>query len=230
MLVGMAAGGLLIIRSLLVWSADPSPYRFGVDIPIAAVVLALWAGAAAILLVPPRAVLARPDGANASSALVWPLGRRFRFWTVIAAPLCGLLAAIAPVTIPIALGWDPEIPVNLWLGLPLSVALTAFAVALVWIVLRGAWHGVETTPTHLIARGYFVTRRFPRDAIISVSAVRLKWWPHVILSMLMNRDVDYAVQLSLSTGLEPLLYAATSQKTDVELGAEMVWAWRQSVA
>lgn len=227
MLIGMAAGGVLIVRSILVWGVEDGNYPFGVDIPIAAVVLALWAGAAFLLLRPPRAVLARRHGVNASIALVWPLGRRFRFWTIIAAPLAGLLAAMTPFPIPVALGWDPNIPANLTLGLPLAIALTLFNCALIWIVTRAALHGVELTPTHLIARGYFITRRYQRNDIASINAVLLKWWPSLLLSALMNRDVEHTVQLSLTDGTEPFLFAANSHERDVEIGAEMVRAWRR---
>ncbi len=227
MLFGMAAGGVLIIRSILVWGVEDTDYPFGIDIPIAAAVLVVWGCAAVALLTPPRSVLARRDGANESAALVWPLGRRFRLWTIIAAPVCGLLVAIAPFPILVALGWDPAIPANLWLGLPMAIGLALFAAALTWIVLRGALHGVEITPTHLIARGYFITRRYQRDAIVSINAVTLKWWPNLVLSTLMSREVEHTLQLSLVGGEEPMLYAANSHEHDVEIGAEMVRAWRQ---
>ncbi len=229
MLVGMAAGGVLIVRSILMWGVEGSEYPFGIDIPIAAAVLVLWAGAAALLLMPPRAVLAPRSGAKTSAVLVWPLGKRFRFWNVIATPVSGLLAAIAPFPIPVALGWDPQIPANLLLGLPIAIGITMFSGALIWIVLRGALHGVELTPTHLIARGYFLTRRYKRDEIVSINAVQLKWWPSLVLTMLMNRDVEHTLQLSLYGGSEPLLFAASSHERDVEIGADMVRAWRGSV-
>lgn len=229
MLVGMAAGGVLIVRSILVWGVEGNDYPFAIDIPIAAAVLLLWAGAAALLLMPPESVLARRAGANSPAVLVWPLGKRFRLWTVISAPICGLLAAIAPFPIPVALGWDPDIPANLWPGLPLAIGITLFAGALIWIVLRGALHGVELTPTHLIARGYFVTRRYKRDEIVSINAVQLKWWPFLVLTMLMNRDVEHTLQLSLDSGSEPLLFAANSHEHDVEIGADMVRTWREGL-
>ncbi|MGC5225414.1 hypothetical protein ACPW96_22855 [Micromonospora sp. DT81.3] len=226
MLVGMVAGGVLIVRSILVWGVEDVEYPFGIDIPIAAVVLTLWAGTAAVLLVPPRSALATRDGAKSSTALVWPLGKRFRVWTVVAAPVCGLLAAMAPFPIPVALGWDPEIPANLWLGLPLAIGITLFAGALIWLVLRAALHGVELTPTHLIARGYFITRRYRRREMVSINAVQLKWWPSLLLTMLLNRDVEHTLQLSLADGSEPLLLAANSREHDVRIGAEIVRAWR----
>lgn len=227
MLVGMVAGGALIFRSILVWGVDDGEYPFGIDIPISAAVLVLWAIAAALLLMPPRSVLAERDGVNSSTVLVWPLGKRFRVWTVVAAPVCGLLAVMAPFPIPVALGWDPEIPANLWLGLPLAIGITMFAGALIWLVLRAALHGVELTPTHLIARGYFVTRRYHRHEIVSINTVQLRAWPSLLLTMLMNRDVEHTLQLSLANGSEPLLFAANSHEHDVEIGAEMVRAWRQ---
>lgn len=229
MLVGMAAGGVLIVRSILVWGVEGDENPFAIDIPIAAAVLALWAGSVALLLMPPRSVLARTHEPVSSPVLVWPLGKRFRFWTVIAAPVCGLLAVLAPSTIFVALGWDSQIPENLWLGLSFAVGLTLFSGALIWIVLRGVLRGVELTPTHLIARGYFVTRRFKRGEIVSIDAVELRFWPGLLLSMLMNRDVEHTLRLSLTDGSEPLLFAANSHQHEVELGARMVRGWREGL-
>lgn len=227
MFFGMAAGGVFIFRSILVWGVESSDYRFGADIPISWAVLVLWAGSVALLLKPPQSVLARPDSPDPSPALVWPLGRRFRLWTVVAAPFCGPLAVLALASIPVALGWDPAIPANLWLGLPVAVGLTLFTGALIWIVLRGALHGVELTPTHLIARGYFTTRRYKRQEIVSINAVQLQGWPSVLLTTLMNRDVEHTLQLSLLDGSEPILFAANSHEHDVQTGADLVGAWRQ---
>ncbi len=72
MLVGMAAGGWLIVRSTLVWGDNNGDDAFGIDIPIAAAVLALWAGAATLLLRPPRSVLAWQSGPfRTEPLLVW---------------------------------------------------------------------------------------------------------------------------------------------------------------
>src|SRR5690606_11932092 len=85
MLIGMAAGGVLIIRSILVWGVEDEGYSFGLDIPISGAVLVLWAAAATLLLVPLPAIRARTAiGSGWGPALVWPLGRRFRVWNVVA--------------------------------------------------------------------------------------------------------------------------------------------------
>lgn len=227
MLVGMASGGLLFIRSVLVWGIDQSPYGFGIDIPIAAVVFAGWGCCVAALLHPPRPVLARRDGRNEPRVLVWPLGRRFRFWMLIAAPMGGVAAAFAPFAVPIALSPDPENRANPWFALPAAIVATVVCAAMIWMVLRGALYGVELTRTHLIARGYFVTRTYSRDTLVSINAVTITQLPALVLSGLMNRDVGHALQLSLLSGDEPVLYAANSHLHDVELGAEMVRAWRE---
>jgi hypothetical protein len=229
MLVGMAAGAVLIVRSILVWGVDNDDYQFGLDIPLSVALLILWAGAVALILLPPRGVLALRSGPfEAKRLMVWPLGRRFRMWNMLAAPVCGLLVVFVPFAIPTALGWNPGIPASPWVGLPMALGLTVAASGLVGIVMRSALHGVELTPTHLIARGYLWTRRYPRHQIVSVNAVALTFWPSALLRMLMNRDVEHSLQLSLVDGREPLLLASNSHEADVQAAAEIIRAWRSA--
>lgn len=230
MLVGMVAGGVLIVRSILVWGVDNDDYQFGPDIPISAVVLLLWAGAVVLVLLPPRGVLALRSGPFDSRLLVWSFGRRFRVWNMLAAPVCGVLAALTPFAIPTALGWSTDTPASPWIGLPIALALTVIAAGMVGLVLRSALHGVELTPTHLIARGYLWTRRYSRQEIVSINAVALKFWPSTLLWMLMNTDVEHTLQLSLANGREPLLFASNSHEADVDAGAEIIRAWRSVAA
>jgi hypothetical protein len=122
----------------------------------------------------------------------------------------------------------PDTPADLWLGLPIAIGLTVFGIAMIWIVLRTALHGVELTPTLLIARGYFRTCKYPRQSIVSINAVELNGWMSFLMTMLMNRDVEHALQLSLDDGTESLLLASNSHANDVELGAEIVRAWRSA--
>lgn len=229
MLVGMAAGAVLIVRSVLVWGVDNDEYQFGPDIPLSAALLILWAGAVALILLPPRGVLALRSGPFEAQRLrVWPLGRRFRMWNMLAAPVCGLLVVFVAFAIPTALGWYEGIPSSLWVGLPMALGLTVAASGLAGIVLRSAVHGVELTPTHLIARGYLWTRRYSRRQIVSVNAVALRFWPSVLLRILMNRDVEHSLQLSLVDGREPLLLASNSHEADAEAAAEIIRAWRSA--
>lgn len=229
MLVGMVAGGVLIVRSILVWGVGED-YAFGIDIPISAIVVLLWAISVTLLLRPPRAVLATRTGANPSVALVWPLGRRLRFWTVIATPVCGLLGAfVAPLLIQ-TVAIDLSDPVALWLGLPLSLGTLIAAIALIWAVMRGALHGVEITTSDLVARGYFFTRRYPRDSIIVVDAVKLRWWPSLLLSIVLNADVEHTVRLELADGSRQLILAANSSEHDVQIGVEMLRRWHLETA
>lgn len=225
MLVGMTAGAWFIFRAILVWGVG-GEYSFAWDIPVTAVILALWVASATVLLRPPSAVLAHRAGPFTGPVLVWALGRRFRGWNILAVPLCGVLAVLAPLTIPVALGWSPGVPASPWLGLPIAIGLTVFAAAMIWICLRSTLHGVELTPTHLIARGYLGTSRYARTTIVSVNAVELTGWHSMLLTMLLNRDVGDTVQLSLDSGEEPLLLASNSHSGDVESGAEIIRAWR----
>lgn len=227
MLIGMASGAVLIIRSILVWGVDNDEYQFGPDIPLSAALLIAWAGVVALILLPPRGVLALRSGPfDSRRLLVWPLGRRFRLWNMLAAPVCGVLVAFVPFAIPTALGWNPGIPASPWVGLPLSAGLTLVAGGLVGIVLRSALHGVELTPTHLIARGYLWTRRYPRHQIVSVNAVALRFWPSALFWMLMNSDVEHSLQLYLADGRQPLLLASNSHEADVTAAAKTIRAWR----
>lgn len=228
MLVGMAAGAVLITRSILVWGVDSDEHQFGPDIPISAAVLVLWVGAVVLLMLPPRGAIALRSGPFDSRRLVWSLGRRFRVWNMIGAPLCGLLVVIAPFAIVTALGFSPGVPANLWFGLPTGVALNVLALALVVLQLRSALHGVELTPTHLVARGYFWTRRYPRLDIVSINAVELGSWSAFLVSWFSNRYVGDTVQLSLVNGKEPLRLASNSHVPEVEAGAEIIRAWRSA--
>ncbi|GAA1929612.1 hypothetical protein GCM10009775_22080 [Microbacterium aoyamense] len=229
MLVGLTAGGWLLIRALML-AADNPPLAFGVDIPVAAAFATVWAGLVAVLLHPLRSVIARRSGPfTAAAVLVWPLGRRFRVWTMVAAPVCGLLAAGCVVLLPMTLWGDLYQGAELWLAVPFAIGLTVVGIAATWIVLRAALHGVELTSTHLIARGFFITRRYVGAQIVSINVVELKWWPSLVLSMMMNRSVEHTLQLSLEDGTEPLLFASNSHPEDVEAGAEIVRAWRAAL-
>ncbi|MFL2000577.1 PH domain-containing protein [Microbacterium sp. A1-JK] len=97
-------------------------------------------------------------------------------------------------------------------------------------MLRAATHGVELTPTHLIARGYFFTRSYRRQEIVSVGAVRLTWWPSLLLNVLLNCDVEHTLRLSLIGGAHRVLLAANSHTQDVEVAVEIVRAWCQDDA
>ena len=176
MLAGMVAGGWLAVRSILVWGVNDGSAQAALDIPFAAVILLCWVWSVVALLRPPRQVLALRGRDVTSPALIWPLGRTIRVWSMTSAPLTGLLASLAWAPIPLALGLLPDSSLNLWPALPLAVAITAFSVALIWMSLRSAIAGVELTPTTLIARGFFVTRRYHREQLRSATSVTLGWW------------------------------------------------------
>lgn len=228
MLVGMAAGAVLIVRSILVWGVGGDEYPFGPDIPISAAALLLWAGAVALLMLPPRGVIALRSGPFGARRLVWSLGRRFRMWNMLAAPVFGLVAALFPFAILTALGWGEVTSVSPWVGLPIAAALSLYAATLLVLVLRSGLHGVELTPTHLIARGYLWTWRYPRKEIMSINMIALKVWPSILLRALTNRDARHTVQLSMANGKEPLLLASNSHEPDVQAGAEIIRAWRSA--
>ncbi len=221
MLMGMISGGWLLIRSILVWGDVGGAYTFGIDIPIAATVLLVWAGCVVLLLIPPSSVLARQGGEVKTPALVWPLGRRFRVWAMAAAPICGLLGTMIPPGIVAALGSGRDI----WFALPIVIATTALGIAIIWISLRGAILGVELTPTHLIARGYFVTKTHSREDIMGVRVVSLTAWQSYLLEKVMNRVVDATAELQMHDGSKHRLFASNSHEDDLEIGAEIVRDW-----
>jgi hypothetical protein len=230
MLVGMTAAGWFSIRAILVWGTGNPAHEFGVDIPLAAAGLAAWAIATALLLLPPPSVLARLGGPFSGPVLVWPLGRRLRAWNALAVPVCGLLAAMIVGLIPAMMSWDLTDPLTLGLGIPLSLGLITCSLALVWMALRTFWLGVELNPTHLIARGYLRTQRFPRESIISVNAADLSGQQDLLLSALLNvGSVAHALQLSLDDGSERVLFASNSWRRDVRNGADIIRSWRTHV-
>lgn len=228
MLVGMAAGVVLIVRSILVWGVDGDEYPFGPDIPISAAALLLWVGAVALLMLPPRGVIALRSGPFDSRRLVWSLGRRFRAWNMIAAPVAGLAVFFSLSAVLLAVVSVVVAPAGAWLLALGTVALAAIAIGLGVLQMRGALHGVQLTPTHLIAHGYLRTRRYPRWEIVSINAVEVKFWPSILLRALTNRDARHTIQLSLASGTEPVLLASNSHETDVEAGAEVIRAWRSA--
>lgn len=226
MLIGMIAGGWLLIRSILVWGVSGPDYPFGIDIPIAAVVVTAWATAAAILLMPPSSVLAKQGGEFRGPALVWPLGQRFRGWTLLAVPISGLLAGMLPAAFAATLQAGEQ----LWIAVPVMITLAAFSAAFIWAVLRGAILGVELTPTHLIARGYFITKTFARDQIADTTIVSLTLWQSYLLEKFTNRIVDSTLELRMRDGSTRRLLASNSSEVDLIVGAEIVRDWLEAEA
>lgn len=226
MAVGMAASGWFLIRAILVWGVSGREYAFGADIPLSAVVVLFWAGAMFALMMPPASVLAHPSRPVAAAPLVvWELGNRWRFWTVIAAPVCGLLGAVVPFTIPTALGWNPTIPPNL-VGLLIAVPLTVGSVLMIWLVMRSILHGVELTPSKLVAHGYFRSQRFERRQVIDVRVVEANWWVSFMFTFFLRMDVDSALRLTLADGTQHVLHASNAHANAVERGAAVIRAWR----
>lgn len=221
MLVGVIAGGWLIVRSILTWGVGGPDYPFAADIPISAVVVALWAAASMLILVPPSSVLARQGQDVAGPALVWPLGQRFRVWNLLAIPVTGVVGFLATGAVVAAL----QSGSNAWFAIPMTVALAAFSVALIWMVLRCMILGVEITPARLHARGYFRTTSFPREEIADVAVVPLTLWQSYLLEKVTNRVVDSTIELSLRDGSRHRLLASNSTEDDLEVGALIVREW-----
>lgn len=148
---------------------------------------------------------------------------------MFAVPVCGVLGGLLPFPIPVSLGANPEIPPNLWFGLPVSLAITALGISLIWMVLRSALVGVELTTTHVIARGYFVSRQHRCDEIASADVVPLTRWQAYLLGMATNRNVVCTLQLTMRDGTRHRLLASNSYESDVTAGAEIVRDWLSAV-
>ena len=91
-LLDAGAGEILLVRILLISSSRES--RFGLDMPIEAAVLVVWGASVVVLMNPPRSVLARRVAERPSRGQVWSLGRRFRIWNLLSAPVAGLLIVV----------------------------------------------------------------------------------------------------------------------------------------
>ncbi len=210
------------MRVILISTGKPE-YTFEPDIVVAVVGLLAWAGATLVLLSPPSSVLARYYGQKSLIGVVWSLGRRFRIWNVLAVPLGGLLLGLLAV-VPIHV-WT-EGTTDLWNRL-IVTALFAFASAFTALFLvRLGICGVELTPTTLIARGYLLTRRYPRATVESAEPSELGILADFGLALLMNSGgTFYTVKIRLQNGRTRLLYASNSSLADVEHGARVVDAW-----
>lgn len=117
---------------------------------------------------------------------------------------------------------------RLLVGLPVALVAVVVGAAFVWPVARAVLVGVELTPTHLVARGYFVTRSYPRSSIMSADVREVRSWQSVVLRAAMNREVTHTLALTLEPGVERTLYAANSYEHDVDIGADTVRAWLAS--
>lgn len=228
MAAGMAASGWFLIRAILVWGVGGREYPFGADIPLSGAVVLLWSGTMFALLMPPASVLAHQSRPVADAPLVvWELGNRWRFWTVIAAPVCGLLGAFVPFAIPTALGSGPTIAPNL-VGLLIAVPLTVGSVLMIWFVMRSILHGVELTPSKLVAHGYLRSQRFERGQVLDAGVVDANRWVSLMFTVFLRMDVDSALRLTLADGTQRVLYASNAHANAVERGAAVIRAWRAS--
>ena len=221
----MAASGLLIVRAILVWGDGGDDYQFGIEMPVAFAVVLACALIVVALLFPPSEALARTTRPlSGKRSVVGGLGTEWRVWFLVAAPVCGLLVIFVPFVIPTALGWNDEIPADLWLGLPLGIIITVGSVAGIWTVARSLLHGVELTPSHLVARGYFRSRRFKRHEVVDVRIVDISWWAN-LLFLLARMGVSSTVRITLADGSRHVLNAANSRWEDMEYGVEVIRNW-----
>lgn len=228
MLAGTAVGGYFLVRSILVWGVGGAKYPFGWDIPIAGLVLVVWAVTVFFALIPPLAAVAslsRPFGFV--PVLVSPLDVRSTTQFIVAAPLLGILSAFAPFLIPTALGWNPDVAANLPLGLPMSIGMTLLMLVMIWTFTRSLRHGVALTSTTLIAYGYFRTRRFARHSIATVGLSRVGWWIALGQMVLRNYDAEGCIQLTLADESRHRLSASLTRVGNVQRGLEIIQAWAE---
>lgn len=221
----MAAGGWFGIRAILVWGVGGYPLE--ADVFVSAGVLVLWVVGVVFLLRPPsgaRATVERPTGDG--RAAVWQLGRQFRGWNVIAAPIGGVLALLLTVAVVRLLGIDPTMPPpSPWLGVPLGIFMVTATIALLGIVVRSGLLGVELTETEMVVRGYVRTRRIPRDRVTDARPDGMNPLAELLSTWAMNRRVDSALTLSLSDGSRLSLPVTHSSYPDLAEGAAIVRVW-----
>lgn len=225
MLFGEAVGGYFLLRAILVWGVGGVDYPFAWDVPLAGLTLAAWAAIVKVALAPPVAVAASSSQAVGSApALVASLDVRSSVQFIVAAPLIGVLAATLPFTFVTAFGGTPGIPANLLVGLPLAVVVTAFGLAMTWVVTGSLRHGVVLTSAVLVDYGYIRRRRFARHAIVTVRVVRIGWWTTLVRLMLRN-DAEDCIRLTLADGSEHRLSASLTPVGSTRRGAEIIQAW-----
>lgn len=226
-LLGAGAGGILLVRILLISSSRE--YRFGIDMPIEAAGLVVWGASVIVLMNPPRSVLARQATERPPRGQVWSLGRRFRIWNLLSAPVAGLLLVVllAPLGEAVNLqGLTPGTPSAF-----LMVPFTAAALVVAVFVARIGWWGVELREDVLIARGYLRSRRFRRDEIEAVWPGRVSGLGGCLLGVLMNNQGDYfALNLQRSGERAKTLYASHSSHHDILHAAQIVKWWVGSSA
>lgn len=227
-LLGAAAGGIFLVRVILVSSS--SEYAFGADIPLLGIILVAWGVGVWAFLSPPDSALAHERGGVSQPLVIWSLGRRFRFWNVIAAPILGLLLVMLSGPVLDALA---GVPSSLVPGGMNDPALPAIAIAVVlgaYFAARLPLWGAEMRGDRLIVRGFLLTRRYRRSEIESVRSSRVSGLADWMLGILMNSPttVFYALRVHLKTGRTKVLYASHSSKSDIDRAARIVTAWLAS--
>jgi len=221
-LLGAGAGGILLLRLLLISSSDE--YHFGPDIPIEAAVLVVWGASVVVLMNPPRSVLAcqRVDGPPRGH--LWSLGRKFRVWNVSAAPAVGLLLVVLLAPLAEATSEQGLLP-----GTPsafLVVPFTAAFALIVVLVARIGWWGVELKGDVLIARGFLRSRRYQRDEIEAVWPGRVSGLGGWVLGLMMNNQGDFfTVKIRRRGERTKTLYASHSTYRDAANAAQIVKVW-----
>ncbi|PTT22427.1 hypothetical protein DBR36_01995 [Microbacterium sp. HMWF026] len=224
-IIGAAAGGVFLIRAILVTSNDE--YTFGPDIPIAGAVLLLWGAGVWALLSPPSSTLAQEVDGASPSGVIWSLGRRFRAWNVGAAPVAGLLLGMlsAPsldLLAEIVSGAPSESVHD-----PALLALGGCVLPVALITARFPLWGAELRSELLIVRGVLWTRRYRKSEIVSVHSHEVTGLSDYVLGVLFNshRSVFYVMRMQLTTGRTKTLYASTSSKPDIDRAARIVTTW-----
>lgn len=217
-LVGVCAGGWLLLRSISISAVDG--WGFGPDIPLAAVLVCLWAAGVFVLVNPPTSVVADVGVGRRPVGVLSTLGRRFRFWNVISAPISGLLLVflawplIQALTEPKPAPWMPSLIAPYGVGF---VVVATFAARI------GRW-GAELTPDVLMTHGFFLDRRYARDDIRAVTSARVTGVHEWLLGMLMNRPAVefFALRVHLLSGKTKVLFASHSTEYDIQKAARIV--------
>jgi hypothetical protein len=226
-LIGMAAGGLLLVRAILVFGVAGDEYRFGLDIPFAAAVLLGWVAVVLVTVRAPSQAVATPTRPAADQRVIVPafdMHSPLSFLVVV--PIAGLLGALmwAFLFSFLVEPWSaPSTAQLLWRAAAIGGAL--LLILPIRAVARATRHGVELTRTDLVAFGYVRTQKFARTSIVDVEVVDAALWASFVFFLLRIDGRDSRVLVRLAGGGARAVAGTHAPAASAERGAQLLRAW-----